>query len=525
MTYQALARKWRPKTFAEVVGQPYTVRALQNALASGHLHHAYLLTGTRGVGKTTIARIIAKCLNCEQGISREPCQTCETCLAIDGGHFVDLFEIDAASRTKVEDTRELLDNVAYTPARGRYKVYLIDEVHMLSNHSFNALLKTLEEPPQHVIFILATTDPEKIPATILSRCLQFHLHALTNEEISKQLAYILDQEKIPHETDALALLAKAAKGSMRDALSLLDQAIAYCDRDLQAAPLKVMLGLAGEDYVAQILLAIAANDAESILKLSHTISSQGIDFIRVTESIIEHLHQISISQLTPHYQSTLDPQVLTGLSQSLDPETTQLFYQIALMSQRDIQLAPSAKIGFEMMLMRMLAFSPHGEDISTPTTSNKQTTKVNNSVNQETAALPTASSDTIKADTSPHSWAQISAKLPLSGLCRALADNLALVKQDSDTFHFELNNSHKALISQKHQDRIAQALSDYYNRQVYVKIIVTNGVNHTPNQIKQRHQEERQQALERAITEDHQVQRIMNAFDAAVVKESIRAND
>ncbi|MEK1910822.1 MAG: DNA polymerase III subunit gamma/tau [Pseudomonas chlororaphis] len=360
MSYQVLARKWRPRSFREMVGQTHVLKALINALDSQRLHHAYLFTGTRGVGKTTIARIIAKCLNCETGITSTPCGTCSVCREIDEGRFVDLIEIDAASRTKVEDTRELLDNVQYAPSRGRFKVYLIDEVHMLSSHSFNALLKTLEEPPPYVKFILATTDPQKLPATILSRCLQFSLKNMTPERVVEHLTHVLGVENVPFEDDALWLLGRAADGSMRDAMSLTDQAIAFGEGKVMAADVRAMLGTLDHGQVYDVLHALIDGDAKALLEAVRHLAEQGPDWNGVLSEILNVLHRVAIAQALPDGVDNGhgDRDRVLALAQALPAEDVQFYYQMGLIGRRDLPLAPDPRGGFEMVLLRMLAFRP-----------------------------------------------------------------------------------------------------------------------------------------------------------------------
>ncbi|WP_421348679.1 DNA polymerase III subunit gamma/tau [Aeromonas veronii] len=360
MSYQVLARKWRPHTFEQVVGQQHVLTALTNALDQGRLHHAYLLSGTRGVGKTTIARILAKSLNCEKGISSHPCGVCDTCREIDQGNFVDLLEIDAASRTKVEDTRELLDNVQYRPARGRFKVYLIDEVHMLSRHSFNALLKTLEEPPPYVKFLLATTDPQKLPITILSRCLQFHLKSLDQTQIAKQLEWVLDQEGQPFEPRALLALAKAADGSMRDALSLTDQALAHGNGSVRLDSVLAMLGTLDHRHLHQLLEAILRQDAPATMAKITEIATLGPDFDQLHAELEGLLHRIAMAQLLPAsvQEQGADADSLLQLAKAMSPEEVQLCYQIVLGGRKDLPWAPDGRTALEMTCLRMLAFSP-----------------------------------------------------------------------------------------------------------------------------------------------------------------------
>jgi DNA polymerase-3 subunit gamma/tau len=380
-----LARKWRPKNFSELVGQAHVMQALSNALDQQRLHHAYLFTGTRGVGKTTIARIFSKALNCEQGISSQPCGVCSICRSVDEGRFVDLIEVDAASRTKVEDTREILDNVQYAPTQGRFKVYLIDEVHMLSKSSFNALLKTLEEPPAHVKFLLATTDPHKLPITVLSRCLQFNLLRLTPVQIQGHLAHILEQERVDFDTNALALLAKSADGSARDALSLLDQAIAYCGGKVTFEPVRTMLGLVDQGMVEAIMDALVAESAELIKQSLIHLSQLGVDYNALVNQLLETLHAIAQYQILGE---AIDQDVLSALqlekwSKGLSAERVQVLFQIALLARQDMTLAPDPRLGFEMALLRMLAFYPSSGSSDAPKDSGS-------------SVLPRSASDVLK---------------------------------------------------------------------------------------------------------------------------------
>ena len=362
MSYLALARKWRPRSFAELVGQEHVRVALGNALTQGRVHHAFLFTGTRGVGKTTIARILAKCLNCETGVTATPCGKCATCKEIDEGRFVDLIEVDAASRTKVDDTRELLENVQYAPTRGRYKVYLVDEVHMLSTHSFNALLKTLEEPPPHVKFLLATTDPQKLPVTVLSRCLQFNLKRLPVALISEHLEKVLAAEKIPADAAGVRLVAQSADGSMRDALSLLDQLIAFGGGKVEEAGARSMLGTIDRDHVVHIARALASGDARKLIETARSLEEFSPDYGQVLDDLAALLTRVALRQLVPNYEGDelFDPALAAELAGAIGAEDVQLYYQTAILGRRDLPLAPDPRTGFEMTLVRMLAFRPAG---------------------------------------------------------------------------------------------------------------------------------------------------------------------
>lgn len=360
MSYLALARKWRPNQFKQVVGQAHVLTALENALSQNRLHHAYLFSGTRGVGKTSIGRLFAKGLNCETGITATPCGECDTCLEIDQGRFVDLLEIDAASRTKVEDTRELLDNVQYKPARGRFKVYLIDEVHMLSRHSFNALLKTLEEPPEYVKFLLATTDPQKLPVTILSRCLQFHLKPISVDNIHQQLNFILEQEQVTAEGRALGMISHAADGSMRDALSLTDQAIALGNGSVSLETVSTMLGTLDTDYAIRLLEAIGSKQAQVAVSVIQELAANGVEWDSLLQELASQLHRIAMYQALPASLDKTKPDAdrISLLTQQLSPQDVQLFYQIALKGRQDLTYAPSERMGVEMTVLRMIAFRP-----------------------------------------------------------------------------------------------------------------------------------------------------------------------
>ncbi|MBF0218189.1 MAG: DNA polymerase III subunit gamma/tau [Gammaproteobacteria bacterium] len=360
MSYQVLARRWRPRQFSEVVGQQHVLRPLVNALHNNTLHHAYLFTGTRGVGKTTLARILAKSINCVNGVSATPCGICENCKAIDAGRFVDMIEVDAASRTKVEDTRELLENVPYAPAIGRYKVYLIDEVHMLSRHSFNALLKTLEEPPAHIKFLFATTDPQNLLPTILSRCLQLNLKQLEREEISTYLGKILQEDSVEHDPPVLWEIATAARGSMRDALSILDQALAYGNGVLRQAEVQTMLGTLDRGRIVSLLKSIAAADGAALMQEVAQLAQLSPDYLYLLNEINHRLQQIALLQQIPDLSTMIadEHEALATLAASLNPADIQLYYQIGIHGVRDYPLAPTPRAGFEMTLLRMLAFAP-----------------------------------------------------------------------------------------------------------------------------------------------------------------------
>ncbi len=403
MSYQVLARKWRPKKFEELMGQEHVVTVLVNALAQQRLHHAYLFTGTRGVGKTTIARIFAKSLNCEMGITATPCGTCDTCIEIDQGRFVDLLEIDAASKTKVDDTREILDNVQYAPTRGRYKVYLIDEVHMLSRHSFNALLKTLEEPPEHVKFILATTDPQKLPITVLSRCLQFHLKALTVSQIETKLTEIAENENVDHEKGTLTLLAKAARGSMRDSLSLTDQAIAQGQGSITLDNIQQMLGGLDQNWIYQIVIDLLKQDGESLMNLTQKIASNAPSYSRLFAELIQLFHQIAILQIVEQ-NFDLAPEhekLLKKFSEAMSPEDVQLYYQICVNGRKDLPYAADEQAAFDMTLLRMFAFKPMQKDLLPKESTQASKSFEQQKIEEDFFELPQTKAQSSQVETTP----------------------------------------------------------------------------------------------------------------------------
>lgn len=488
MSYQVLARKWRPKNFQDMVGQEHILRMLENALAQKRIHHAYLFTGTRGVGKTTIARILAKCLNCETGITNNPCGTCHTCKAIDAGQFLDLYEVDAASRTKVEDTRELLDNVLYPPTQGRYKVYLIDEVHMLSNHSFNALLKTLEEPPEHVKFLLATTDPKRLPITILSRCLQFHLRRITPELIAKHLAHICQAEKIQHEQPALDELAKAADGSMRDALSLLDQAIAYGQGSVAIANVHTMLGSVAQEDLLPLTKALAAQDGRTLFAEIAQLTLRGPDFQQLLSELISLFHAIAITQLVPEAKPV--SAAITELSKLFNAADIQIYYQIALLARRDLALAPSPSQGFEMAMLRMLAFKPAAAIEDKPDSSALKSTatpapraaakSTPKEPVRETAKEQSPEPATPVAAETSSEWRDLLPKLELSGMAYALAANCTLENKSANKVTLALSVSHQPMLNPKLKERIAEALGRHFKQPIQLDITTTTTELVTP---------------------------------------------
>lgn len=513
MSYQVLARKWRPRTFQEMVGQEHILRMLTNALDNQRLHHAYLFTGTRGVGKTTLARIFAKCLNCETGVTSKPCDACPTCQAINAGKFLDLIEVDAASRTKVEDTRDLLENVQYTPTQGRYKIYLIDEVHMLSTHSFNALLKTLEEPPAYVKFLLATTEPKRLPITILSRCLQFNLNHVSIDKIANHLAHICKTENIPFEMEALQLLAEAANGSMRDALSLLDQAIAFGSDDIKLIETQMMLGSIDQNSIFRLLDALAEHDGIKLLAEMTHLAEQGPDFNQILEDLLSLLHKISIIQIIPDANNISES--IKQFAQRFSAEEIQLYYQIGLIGRRDLPLAPNPHQGFEMIMLRMLAFYPTTQQ-NTPVapTAPQQEFKSSISKNETTTPLNLQ-------DFRTQSWPDILAKLSLSGLALALASHCELSNISDNKVELSLAAKHEPLLNKKLLERIEQALSHCLNKPIKLEIKITKSELNTPADQQAQKLAERHAIATTTIKNNAHVQKIIDVFDATLDLNSI----
>ncbi len=529
MSYQVLARKWRPRKFAKMVGQEHVLQALINALDNDRLHHAYLFTGTRGVGKTTVARIFAKSLNCETGVSAEPCGQCSSCVEIDEGRCVDLIEVDAASRTKVEDTRELLDNVQYAPTRARYKVYLIDEVHMLSAHSFNALLKTLEEPPPHVKFLLATTDPKKLPATVLSRCLQFNLKRLSIPLITGHLQQLLEVEKVATDNAALRLLARAADGSMRDALSLLDQAIAFGGGAVHEAEVRTMLGTIERGQVVELLDALADADGAGLLSIVERLSQQAPDYEALLAELLSYLQQIAIAQTLPDaVDEHLDERdKVLELAARMAAEDVQLFYQIGLIGRRDLQLAPDLRGGLEMVLLRMLAFRPAAsEQVEAPVRPVPETAEkpaADRSGKTDTAApRPAVQPLAVSAG---DDWPVLIEAMRLKGVLRELAMNCSVQSRQDDRWQLVLDGSHRQLFSKARLQRLEKSLCDCLQVTLRLEINTQHSTDNTPAEQQRSAAEMRQADAVNAITADPNVKAIQKAFDATLHTESIRPVD
>jgi DNA polymerase-3 subunit gamma/tau len=556
MSYQVLARKWRPKTFQELVGQEHVVRALSNALQQQRLHHAYLFTGTRGVGKTTLARILAKALNCETGITAEPCGVCSACTEIDKGRFVDLLEVDAASNTKVDQMRDLLENAQYAPTVARFKVFIIDEVHMLSTSSFNAMLKTLEEPPAHVKFILATTDPQKMPVTVLSRCLQFNLRQMPATSITEHLQAVLQKESISAESVALQLIARAASGSMRDALSLLDQAIAYGSGAVHEAEVRAMLGAIDQSYLFTLLQALARRDGAGLLAVAHSMEERSLSFDAALGELALLLHQIALAQSVPD----AIPADLPERSQILDlaalfkPEDIQLYYQIALLGRRDLGLAPDEYAGFSMCLLRMLAFAPNDAQIprqaSAPAPSQEASPPP--VVQPKTSATPLAEPGKAPATYTPQketlpekpqavqqatteikpsepvantfdgNWRGLVDTLKLSGMARMLAQNCALVAFDGQQMRLSVPTEHKHLLDNTYQEKLRITLKEHFGKQLHVTIEVSGSAIDTPARQINQEKAARQAQAEASIQSDPFVRDLMESFGATIIPSTIK---
>ena len=586
MSYQVLARKWRPRNFREMVGQEHVLQALVNALDHDRLHHAYLFTGTRGVGKTTIARILAKCLNCETGVSSQPCGECSSCLEIAEGRSVDLIEVDAASRTKVEDTRELLENVQYAPTRARYKVYLIDEVHMLSGHSFNALLKTLEEPPPHVKFLLATTDPQKLPVTILSRCLQFNLKNMPPEQIVGHLGNVLGQEMISFDEPSLWLLARAAAGSMRDALSLTDQAISFGSGKLGEADVRSMLGTVELSFIYELIEALAASDPAGLLAVVAKMAEHAPDFESSLDELISMLHRLAVAQAVPDAidNSYGDAERVAALAAGITAEDTQLFYQIAINGKRDMAMASEARRGFEMALLRMVAFRPAAvvdENLSpgdlvpvtqaaeqtvarevdrptkkppraptAPATPASAAPKVASAPPPVAAAVapepvepqlnrtepvlnaaaeascPAATQMTISLDELvAANWHQLLEQLGLGGIVYTIALNCGLRSREGSRLEFVLDQANAALFNKGHEQQISSALEKHFGCALTVKIEPGEVQGETPAQHQARVRRERQQAAVATLEADPLLQELITRFDGELDRSSITPVD
>lgn len=588
MSYQVLARKWRPSNFKQVAGQSHVLKSLINALDNERLHHAYLFTGTRGVGKTTLARILAKCLNCETGIKSEPCEQCSACTEINEGRFIDLIEVDAASRTKVEDTRELLDNVQYTPSRGRFKVYLIDEVHMLSNHSFNALLKTLEEPPPHVKFLLATTDPQKLPITILSRCLQFNLKNLSPQIITEYLQEVLREEQINFDDESIWQIAGSASGSMRDALTLVDQAISYCQGEINHGGVVEMLGVPEQSQVFALLSAMASGQVNELLGLVAALAEQTPDYGHTLDSLLSTLHRLAVSQIAPGSvdNSYGDKQQIEELASQFTAEDIQLFYQLGSKGRSELRMASDMKAAFEMLLIRMMLFSPSiiGEDLTplqeqqdsdsskkkpelsrpvdiTPTEpacANKEVEEVNedsaasnnSTIDKEQAsesALAEQQVDSNSAESSieetlpkesektsvdidllnldHRTWLQLFPQLSVSGIASNILANCTIASVSGSQVKLALDSEQSAVFSEDIVPKLELAFQNFFKEEVSVSVAIERVEHETPAQLAQRMKIAKHKQMVEDFEQDDNVQQLVDKFSASIAKDSITPLD
>ena len=567
MSYQVLARKWRPKSFETLVGQDHVVRALTNALAQNRLHHAYLFTGTRGVGKTTLARILAKSLNCETGITATPCGVCNACLEIDRGRFVDLIEVDAASNTQVDAMRDLLDNAQYAPTSGRFKVYIIDEVHMLSKSAFNAMLKTLEEPPAHVKFILATTDPQKVPVTVLSRCLQFNLRQMAGTSIVSHLQNILGQENIPFDVTALHLIARAASGSMRDALSLTDQAIAHGGQKVGEAEVRNMLGTVDQGYLYQMIEALLGNDGAKLMEQAKAMEARSFSFETALGDLAQIFHQLAMLQAVPETlaDDVPDRAVLLHFAEQISAEDLQLYYQIACLGRRDLGLAPDEFAGFTMTLLRMLSFTPNASQKTSQPKENSpaasarallqsvktnaqsvelepkksaeppkvitpeivESTQIRPALINETAienndalSLEPESTSAAATPNFDGNWRKLLSQLKL-GITKPLAEHCELTQFDENSMTLLVPESKKNLLTKQYQEKLASQISQHFGKKIKLDFNI-GGSGNTPAQQIQQEKAQAQSSAELAIRQDTFVQALMHEFDATIIPNSIK---
>ena len=538
MSYQVLARKWRPNDFSEVVGQEHVVQALSNSLDNQKVHQAFVLSGTRGVGKTTIARILAKSLNCEEGLDSKPCGKCPTCLSISDGSFMDFQEIDAASSRGVDDTKQLLETVMHMPSSSRYKVYLLDEVHMLSTQSFNMLLKTLEEPPEHVIFILATTLPEKIPATVLSRCLQFNLKNLTNKQLIDRLSYILKEEVIDFDMNAIEQIARAGRGSLRDSLTITDQAIAFCEGKLSDEAVANMLGTLPSDNVLKLIKNIAQRDPKSLLNNLNEINQLSIDYFRLMDLILENLQLLSFAKVSEEILDEIDLNKGEALKlmELLSEEDLQMLYQIGLIAKRDMELAPSLSGGFDMALLRMVSFIPNemeevkkkveSLELENKTDTFTNITKTENSTEdlkeeKEEINRDIEVKNNQKLDISSTNWKGVFDQLKLDPGTKQLASHCSFIKSDESVIYLSMPSEKLNVFSGKHRKQLQDALSSHLNTQCNLFLEEGEYSEESPNQIKEEEKRKELKQAQRAIEADPNVQSLVEAFGAKVVESSI----
>jgi DNA polymerase-3 subunit gamma/tau len=524
MSYQVLARKWRPKTFEQVVGQEHVVRAITNALDQQRLHHAYLFTGTRGVGKTTIARILAKSLNCETGITSHPCGICSACVGIDGDRFIDYVELNAASTRGIDDVRSLLEQSTYAPTMGRFKVFMLDEVHQLTKDAFNALLKTLEEPPAHVKFILGTTDPQKVPVTVLSRCLQFNLKQMMPDAIATHLASILQQENISADAASLNLIAQAAQGSMRDALSLLDQAIAYGAGTVSEQDVRAMLGAIDKDYLFTLLETLVSGDGTALLNLSEQMEQRSLSFDAALQELAALLHQIAIAQSVPQAipEGSADGERILRLAQSISAEDAQIYFQIAILGKRDLALAPDEFAGFNMTLLRMLAFSPSDNAIQVQQIPPAKTAAPA-AIPAPQAATQTETAAKASNDIFDGNWRAFVDSLK-AGVAKSLAQNCALLSHDENGLTLQIPQSQKHLLEPNFQTPLKAALKERFGQQFQLRVEVGDTqAKTTPAAQITEEKANKQSSAEESLRADPFVQDVLKEFGATVIPSSIRS--
>jgi DNA polymerase-3 subunit gamma/tau len=515
MAYQVLARKWRPKSFEELIGQESTVIALKNALDKDRLHHAYLFNGTRGVGKTTLARILAKAFNCEQGTSSKPCLECNTCQEIDTGRYVDLVELDAASNTQVDNMRDLLENAQYAPSSGKFKIYIIDEVHMLSKSAFNAMLKTLEEPPEHVKFILATTEPNKIPITVLSRCLQFDLKAMTQENIANHLGSILDHENIKYSENSIKVIAKAGSGSMRDALSLLDQAIAFCGNNLDDVRINEMFGSVGDEIIIKIIKLIVTDKGNELINFSNEISKKNISIETLYDGLASLLHQLSLAKIDQSFlENNSQKSDLMDILNHASAQQLQTLYQICINGKKDFYLAPDPIVGLNMTFLRMLAFYP---SLSLEKVNRAQKTSI---INEKKNDIPLAHKEIEKDYTFDGNWRKLVNNLDL-GIAKTLAKETELINFINNEFNLKISSQHKHLNEKKYIDKLEDILSDFFEKKISINLQFSEVISSPSIEIKQENMEILDKTKD-SIINDKFVKDLVSDFDGEIISSSIQ---
>ena len=538
MSYQVLARKWRPNNFSEVVGQEHVVKALSNSLDSNKIHQAYLLSGTRGVGKTTLGRILTKCLNCEEGLKSSPCNKCSSCEAINEGRFIDFQEVDAASRRGVEETQQLLETVMHMPGSSRYKVYLIDEVHMLSKHSFNALLKTLEEPPPHVVFILATTEPENVPATVLSRCLQFHLKNLTPAQLSERLIKILKEEGVKFDSESINQISRAGRGSLRDCLTIADQAIAFCNGKLTDSNVSEMLGTLPYDHVYSLIDCVINEKSNELVRKLKTISNLNVDYQRLMDLLLEALQQMAIVQISPESVSDLDlpSQEIVSLASSIEAEEIQILYQIGLIAKRDLDLAPNIGDGFEMALLRMMSFLPEDQVKDKTKKKEKKEKKDEALVNEDFKPSKEAKESTPKkvksrnADTSldfldQKKWNSVFNSLQLDSGTKQLISHCSFLRTEDSVVYFSMPKDKLEILNGSHREKFQDSLREILDLECLIFFEEGEANDISPNKTKEKQKTKKFNKAAESIKNDPKVKNILSSLGGKVVESSITPKD